>query len=356
MSHDSAGAPDLFAALPEGEVGAALLPYLREATAVPGLVYAEPPAQITGGFDTFIYGFAVRGSPEHAGRLILRVYRDERGPEKARFETLVQNAIADFGFPTPRVVFTCIDRGVLGGAFQIMRRLPGVPMGSPMFRPGVQRLPSVLAALQLRLHGLDREQLRRRLEAADVSVEQLSARATLARMRAQAAQAQLDGLQPGLDWLARNAPEPTQTVICHGDFHPLNVMLDDGNASGVLDWTRVAIEDPAFDVGATVAIMTQAPLRLPPALSPVINAVRRWLVGLYLRAYRRERPLDEAALRYYEAFRCTGFLLEVGEKRRAEAGVIAPIAKPTAFNDTRVIASICARFRNIAGVGVALPH
>ena len=46
-------------------------------------------------------------------------------------------------------------RGVLGGAFQVMRRLRGRVMLDAIFGPGVLRMPTVLATLHAQLHGLD---------------------------------------------------------------------------------------------------------------------------------------------------------------------------------------------------------
>jgi aminoglycoside phosphotransferase (APT) family kinase protein len=175
-------------------------------------------------------------------------------------------------------------------------------------------------------------------------------------MQARIAAARLTGLTAGMQWvLAGRPPVPARRAICHGDFHPLNVLLDGGEVSGVLDWAWAKIDDPAWDVGATVALFTQGPLDLPGILQGIAAAVRRWLIASYLHAYARLRTLDRDAVRYYEALRCLGMLIEAGEHRQAARGVVPPIAKPTAFAGARAARSLARRFRAISGIAVALP-
>ena len=328
----------LFEAPADDVLAAALLGYLRATHGMAELAFAQTPARILGGFDTLIYSFALRAPPaDLAGPLILRLYRDADGPQRAQGEAAVQNTAATLGYPTPRVLAVCPDRGVLGGAFQVMQRLPGRVMVDAFFGPALLRLPGVLADLHLRLHALDASGFRAQLAAPG---EAPSVERDLSQAAAAIARAQLDELHPLLDWLRANRPPPAAAVLCHGDFHPLNVLVDGSAVCGVLDWARARLAEPAWDVGASVALFTQGPLRMPGALQGLAAALRRWLANRYVRAYTGRRPLAVATLRYYEALRCLGFLIEGGEHRRAAAGAIAPIAKPTAFGDPRTIAAI----------------
>jgi aminoglycoside phosphotransferase (APT) family kinase protein len=343
----------LFEALPEAEVARRLLPYLGESGAGRGLDYAAPPRRLLGGFDTLIYRFELRDPPPAlAGPLVLRLYRDARGPDSARRESIVQNAVAALGFPTPRILRTCIDRTVLGGAFVIMPYVHGRVMRDAFFGPRALDMCALLASLHARLHGLDADALAR--DAAGTTGS-LSVGDELDVMQAQIGAARLAGLDPGMQWVRARRPPLGQAAICHGDFHPLNVLIDGAEVSGVLDWARAKIDDPAWDVGATVALFTQGPIDLPGVLQGAAGAVRRWLIGRYLRAYTTLRSIDLAAVQYYEAVRCLGMLIEAGEHRQAARGFVAPIAKPTAFNTARSVRSLSARFAAVSGVAVALP-
>ncbi|MGH7785768.1 MAG: phosphotransferase family protein [Candidatus Binatia bacterium] len=345
MERETVSATALFEAPADDELAAALLDYLRAAHGTTGLAFASPPARILGGFDTLVYGFSLRApSAALAGPLILRLYRDADGPPRAQREAAVQNAAAGLGYPTPRVLDVCVDRGVLGGAFQVMQRLPGRVMLDAFFGPALLRLPIVLADLHLRLHALDATCFPAHLA---LPGEPAPLERDFSQAAAAITHARLDDLQPLLAWLRAHRPPPAATVLCHGDFHPLNVLVDGGAVSGVLDWARARLAEPAWDVGASVALFMQGPLRMPAALQGIAAALRRWLANRYVRAYARRRPLSGASLRYYEALRCFGFLIEGGEHQRAGAGVIAAIAKPTAFGDARTLAAIHRRLAKL---------
>jgi aminoglycoside phosphotransferase (APT) family kinase protein len=175
-------------------------------------------------------------------------------------------------------------------------------------------------------------------------------------MRGEMETARLDGLRAGMEWLESNAPPaPARLSICHGDFHPLNVMLDGSSVSGVLDWAMTQVADPAWDVGATMALFGQGPVDLPAPVLRVVGTLRAWMVRRYVKAYVETLPLDMEAVRYYEAFRLWLFLMEGGQHRQALLGAIPPLARPTAFHAKPVLDGIARRFAEITGVTVTLP-
>lgn len=50
-----------------------------------------------------------------------------------------------------------------------------------------------------------------------------------------------------------------QTRLIHLDYHPLNVMVDGGQISGVIDWTNARAGDPRADFARTYAILRVEP-------------------------------------------------------------------------------------------------
>jgi aminoglycoside phosphotransferase (APT) family kinase protein len=86
---------------------------------------------------------------------------------------------------------------------------------------------------------------------------------------------------------------PEGTAICHGDFHPGNVMM---TASGprVIDWLTASSGPPAADVARTLFLLRdgQLPREIPVLRRLRIALLRRRFVAGYLDAYRRHRPLD----------------------------------------------------------------
>src|SRR5579862_6587193 len=309
----------LFDPLPEAALADALLAHLRDVERVGTLSFAAAPARLLGGFDTLVYRFALRDAPAAlAGPLIVRVFRDERGPERARYEASVQNAVAGLGFPVPRVLLTCADRSVVGGAFNVMPRVQGSVMLDAFFGPRIVRMPGLLADLHARLHRLDAGAFVDGIDPEAVPAQGLAIAGECGRFQDRIAMARLTGLAPGLEWLMANQPPAAPRVsVCHGDFHPLNVMLDATGVTGVLDWSWVKVGDPAWDVGATTALMTHGPIDLPAPLRAIAQQIARWIVAAYLRAYAALRPIERSAVRYYEALRCLGMLVEAGERCQA---------------------------------------
>jgi len=52
---------------------------------------------------------------------------------------------------------------------------------------------------------------------------------------------------PGLAWLDDHRPSKArEAAICHGDFHPLNILTDKNQPTGVIDWANAVIAEPPW--------------------------------------------------------------------------------------------------------------
>jgi aminoglycoside phosphotransferase (APT) family kinase protein len=89
-----------------------------------------------------------------------------------------------------------------------------------------------------------------------------------------------------------------RTTLLHLDYHPLNVMADGGEISGVLDWANARAGDPRADFARTYSILRVEPYSTPgdPMWLAIARRVleRAWRSG-YVQAGGR---LDEMALFY----------------------------------------------------------
>jgi aminoglycoside phosphotransferase (APT) family kinase protein len=112
------------------------------------------------------------------------------------------------------------------------------------------------------LHALPVSDFVDRVERAGFSSETFTFDSYFANIRASAEDLGLNELRPAIDWLLVNracgSPNP---VVCHGDFQPLNILADYGRLSGVIDWVKATIAEPAFDYGAVLAILATADSR-----------------------------------------------------------------------------------------------
>lgn len=99
-----------------------------------------------------------------------------------------------------------------------------------------------------------------------------------------------EGLAPPDRWLDRAGPAvaplrdrlatlPHADRLLHLDFHPENVMMSDGDVTGVIDWTNTLPGPPHIDLGRSRAILQL--IRMLPSVAPeVAAAVEDFATGL----------------------------------------------------------------------------
>ena len=94
--------------------------------------------------------------------------------------------------------------------------------------------------------------------------------------------------------LRRLSELPDDDRLCHGDFHPGNVLRRSGGGYAVIDWKAATRGDPAADVARTRLLMVGAwiPGAGPRGLQLLLTPFRWALYTLYLAAYRHWRPVE----------------------------------------------------------------
>jgi Ser/Thr protein kinase RdoA (MazF antagonist) len=236
-----------------------------------------PITPVAGGWDNHLWRFATSDGRAHA----LRVYRAYEGRDRvARARTAANEAAAmeaarTGGLPVPAVEDLSDYNGV---PCFILEWMPGVPMLDALrSRPWqLEQLGREFGRLQARLHKAEPSGIRE-LRAED-----------------------LRGIIPDEDLNARVIRELSGRAFCHLDYHPINVLVDHGKLSAILDFTNAAVTDPRLDLAMTKAALLVAPLP-PSPLNPLLQVVRRLLARAWERGYRLEAgafpltPLFEAA-------------------------------------------------------------
>ena len=89
--------------------------------------------------------------------------------------------------------------------------------------------------------------------------------------------------------------------LCHGDFHPGNIMMSDGEAV-LIDWTDATRGDPNADFARSSLLLRLGDT--PPGVTLLLRALafvgRSILISSYERAYRRARPPDAKLVTQWE--------------------------------------------------------
>ena len=253
-----------------------------------------PPASRGEGFDSTIHlvHFTGDGLPGEWSRpLVMRIKSDaERAPEAAR-EATIQAWAADHGYPAPRVLQVFGPGELLDRPAQVMERAGGSLLSDAMLQAPwrIRRLVGAFAALHARLHALP-------INGFPTDEDVLDRRLRLTRHVAAALDH--DGLSRALARVEAAAPalRAAPAVGCHGDFHPLNVLVAGGDMS-VIDWTDAGLGDRHADVARTVALFQLAAIAAgSPVERRVLEVMGPRLARRYLRAYRIHAPVEDRRL------------------------------------------------------------
>ena len=181
---------------------------------------------MSGGYDATILRFSLQSAPDpFSGPLVLRLFQATVDAQRAPREAAVQNALAELGYLAPRVFVAEARIEPLGGAFLIMERMPGRPLGSEFEGLSIKGLRQTFDTLrqlprirremlrlwdeaQTRLQALPVRDFVDRIERAGISGEIFTFDANFASMRAAAEEFGLEGLRPAFDWLVATSAKP----------------------------------------------------------------------------------------------------------------------------------------------------
>ncbi len=81
---------------------------------------------------------------------------------------------------------------------------------------------------------------------------------------------------------------PEEASLCHGDFHPGNIIIESERAI-ILDWMTATTGCPAADVARTLLLLKDAaiPENIPGMVKMMIQLVRNRMANTYLKHYQR---------------------------------------------------------------------
>jgi aminoglycoside phosphotransferase (APT) family kinase protein len=295
------------------------------AEAWPGTTLDADPIPLAGGFWAAMYRVHLRGQPSGVpDEVVVRIApHDEMGAK----ELAVQRTVADQGFATPPIRLAGGLDTALGGTWSVMDFAPGTSpigdldgLGALRRAPALwRRLPCLLAEAMASLHALDPEPASQAVAAAaptvawgvDDLLEHFAAAAEVLGHR---------DLQRAVAALGDRRPPEGRSVICHGDLHPFNVLVDDGQTT-VIDWTAAVRAEPAYDVAFTSLLLANPPMSAPRPLDAVIGLVGRRLARRFTCDYRRLAPTNDLSpVTWYQALHGTRLLLDSVSHQPAAAG------------------------------------
>jgi aminoglycoside phosphotransferase (APT) family kinase protein len=312
--------------------------YLRVKLENPNIDLASPLVRLQGGFETATYRFELENVPDELSRpLVLRLYPDFYGTKNAIWESTVQNLLFENGYPVAQSHLVCTDIFVLGGAFFIMDYLPGkILAAAPR-----DSVPDLLGRIHAELHNIDPTPLVDVLMNKGIPENEYRTTRRFDWIHDKAEQ--LPWFRQAANWLLEyRPPEPERLSVCHGDFHPFNLLYEGGEVTGVLDWPGFAIGDPVFDIANTIVIITISAKHLAGSMGDFSSIDWDLMADLYLDAYRDHRFMDETNLDYYRARRCMLALVQGVEGQQV-------------WQHPLIVQDLLAYIFDITGIQISMP-
>lgn len=255
--------------------------------------------QMKGGNEAYLYRFQVKGIEGMEKPLVLRLFPSFYGDEKAEWEAMIQNMLNERGIPTPRAHLSSKDMSILGGSFLVMEYIEGETVD-----PGDDSdILNLAARTQATLHQIDGKPVSEEILALGHSLEShsIEGRIDWLLRRAQ----KHPELQELFQWLVDNKPElPERLSMVHGDFHPMNMLVKDGEVVAILDWSGFIVGDPMTGLGWTLALFIATSKHMIP------KELFAELTRGYMIEYEKIGSIEEERLEYFIIFRLAMALLE----------------------------------------------
>lgn len=264
-------------------------------------------SRLQGGFDTDTYAVSLANAPgELSSELVLRHFRHAGEAMRVVREAAIQNAAASGGHKVPAVPVD--STGVLldGRPFFLMERVPGINLGDLLMsdQSYAAKFPAIMANLQAGLHKLDTTKLRTHLTAIGVDPEQMKPTRMLNTITRIAEASELPDLLELSQWLTDNFPEqPENPSIVHGDLHPMNILMNEGEVSGLIDWATSMFTHPEYDIAVTRTIFAVGPPEEIGIPKEELDKMLAWAGVEYMKECHSRQTLDDALIDYYSALR-----------------------------------------------------
>lgn len=231
---------------------------------------------------------------------ILKLFHEWFPLSAIEHEAQVAHAVHEAGLPVPAVGDLIEIDGRYGLVYE---RVIGVSMlEAQASHPWtLLRCARLLAELQADMHETE-------------AAQGLPAQHQSLRRKIQEAKVLTSDLREAALRMLEELPQGYQ--LCHGDFHPGNVMMTERGAV-VIDWIDATRGNPLADVARSSLLMDMAPLQDGAPHPWILGLGRKWFHRAYLRRYFQLRPENQQDLTAWRLVNAAARLSEGIPEERA---------------------------------------
>ena len=210
---------------------------------------------------------------------VVKLYLAGRPRSVAANEFVIARSVADAGIHTPNALELVEIDGRFGVVFE---RVNGPTVLEAVMEDPSQIMPlaACMGELHARIHSAEVKGL---ASNRDRLADEVSRAPHLSSEIREAAEEHLSQL-------------PVGRSVLHGDFHPDNVLLVDGQLV-VIDWPDASVGSPASDLARTNILLAPGE---PPDMDPADRAqlimLREVFLGTYLDSYRSHNPISDTEI------------------------------------------------------------
>lgn len=210
---------------------------------------------ITSGWETEIRSFDLEweeNSEVIVNPLVIRIFPGKGVEGKARKEFTFMKELHNINYPVPIVYFLEIDSSIIGHPFIIMERISGGTIEDRIRKDNesLYYWLDVMCRLLVNLHNTQWESFVPEQMREEYNDPYFIIKRILSDYRNLLERTDSLILLPIVEWLEERielVPCERPSIV-HGDFHGMNVLLDENDNPVVIDWGAVRINDSRLDV------------------------------------------------------------------------------------------------------------
>ena len=233
--------------------------------------------QLQGGADTTIFEISFQN---HSNKYIQRIFRPYASNQVAEFEYNVQKTLFENNINVPEPYLIKLTPNTRERPYFIMEKIEGTRLDQ-VFNKNPEQLEQLIGKFLQELHKIHSidPKLFPQIPLPDIQNNQyVPIDQTLTRRKSvlEKFPTELKELKPVIDWLENNKTNNPcrKLVVIHGDYHPLNIIVQEDLKYQILDWTGAHISDFRMDLGfATVSISVGARKNLAPMIASAYEQI-----------------------------------------------------------------------------------